>query len=61
MAGKLEFNDYFDYSDEVYRMNLKIARDIYKTKDPLELKYIEMGWKSQIVEDQNSEPIALGP
>ena len=42
-------------------MNLKIARDIYKTKDAKDLKYIEMGWKSQIGEDQNSEPIALGP
>ena len=61
LAGNLEFNDYFDYSDVGYQMNLKIERDIYNTKDAKDLKYIESGWKSQVGTDESGETTYFGP
>lgn len=46
MAGRVEFNDYVDYSDEAFTLNYRVARNIYDQKDAKDLKYIEMGWKS---------------
>ena len=43
-------------------MNWRIARDILDNKDAKDLKYIEMGWKSQVGEDPTDKvEVAWGP
>jgi len=58
----LYFNNYVDYSDKVVNLNWRIARDILDNKDAKDLKYIEMGWKSQVGEDPTDKvEVAWGP